>query len=103
MKILYLDPMHGEEPISGLLTQCGHEVTCVADPNEAFDVIRAQNFGAALIAGQSKNSETCDFIFWLHGDQPGLLVFALSVWGSELMEIIETMDAIEKSGQVPDA
>lgn len=101
MKILYVAPMLGAARIKGLLIDRGHEVIWVADVDRAFDAIRAQRFGAVLIAEQDEVSGAFDFISRIHREQPEVLVFPLSVWGSDLEGIFKLMEAFEESGAVP--
>jgi hypothetical protein len=69
-----------------LLVWGGHEVTCVAKLRDTLDMIGTRHFSALLIAEEIEDSEAFDFILGVHGEQPELLVFQLSVWRSELAE-----------------
>ena len=101
MKILYLNPMGESGPVMTLLAQGGHEVTCVAGPNEALNVIGTRRFSAVLIAEEFEDSVAFEFISKVHRAQPELLVFQLSVWRSELAETLELLETIEKGGDAP--
>ncbi len=101
MKILYVKATRESGPIMALLVRGGHEVTCVAWPNEALDVIGTQRFSAVLIAEEIEDSEAFEFISKVHQAQPELLVFQLSVWRSELAETLELLETMEKGGDAP--
>ena len=39
MKVLYISPAGASGPMMALLARCGYEVTCVAKPSDALDMI----------------------------------------------------------------
>ena len=98
MKILYVNPMGVSGPIMELFVRGGLEVTCVARPRDALDMIGTRHFSARLIAEEIEDSEAFDFILKVHREQPELLVFQLSVWRSELTETLELLEAMEMGG-----
>jgi DNA-binding NtrC family response regulator len=101
MKILYVNPTGVSGSMMTALQQSGHEVTCVATPSEALDVIRTRHFIAVLIAEEIEDSETFEFISKVHCAYPELLVFQMSVWRSELPETLELLETIEQSSDTP--
>ena len=101
MKILYVGATGVSDSIMAALKQSGHELTCVATPREALEMIRIRDFIAMLIAEEIEDSETCEFISKVHRAQPELLVFQMRVWHSELPEILELLQTIEEGCHAP--
>jgi DNA-binding NtrC family response regulator len=101
MKILYVNPVGPSGPVTALLGRGGHEVTSVAKPEDALEMIGTEHFSAVLIAEEIQNAEAFDFISRVHRQLPELLVFQLSVWRSELAEALELLETIEKAGDAP--
>lgn len=56
MKVLYVSPAGASGPMMALLARCVSEVTCVAKPSEALDMIDAGYFSAVLIAEEIEDS-----------------------------------------------
>lgn len=101
MKILCVTPTDVSGSIFALLERSGHELTCVAMPSEALEIIRTAHFSALLIAEEIEDSETFEFISKVHRGQPELLVFQMSVWRSELPETLELLQTIEEGSDAP--
>lgn len=94
MKILYLDPLHVYRPIKALLSRGGHQVTYIADDQKALAMLRSQTFSAVLIADEVRNPEKFHFISRVQQEHPELPVFPLSAWRSELVEMLDSLEAI---------
>ena len=108
MKILYLDPLRLCGPVKSVLVRAGHRVTCVAEPEEALEMIATSHFSAVLIAEELRDSRALEFISDVRRERPELFVFPLSVWRSELAETLESLEpiqdqSIENGANVPDA
>jgi DNA-binding response OmpR family regulator len=104
MKILYLHPLHQGGPIKSVLTQAGHHVTCVTDPDDVLDLVRTGHFSAVLIAEEVRNSEAFALISELHRSCPELFVFPLSAWRGGLAETLKSIEcASDEAADIPDA
>jgi hypothetical protein len=96
MRVLYVNPLGVSNADVKLLNGLGHEITSVAAPHDALDMIGVQTFSAILLAEEIENSQAFEFISKVYKRKPGLLVFQLSVWRSQLVETLELLEAIEK-------
>ncbi len=100
MRILFLnsEPFIGET--SELLNQRGYELVSVCACIEGLEVIRKENFDAVVIAGKDENPEILDFTNKAHRIRPELPVFLANDWGAELPTALQSLEGIEKAGEV---
>lgn len=94
MKILYLDPLR-LCPVKSVLVRAGHRVTYVTEPEEALEMVATSHFSAVLIAEEFRDSRAREFIFDVRRERPELFVLPLSVWRSELAEILESLESVQ--------
>lgn len=99
MRVLYLKPATNQEPIPDLLIGRKHEVFPVAAPSEALRLTSARPFDAVVIDDELGDPETLSFVVEVHRTQSELPVFLLSVWGPELLEVLESLARFREAGE----
>ena len=96
MRILYIKPTSQRgpgDPILGELARSGHQVSLAAGWREALGMVGARTFGVVLIPEEIRGLEAYDFICQTHRARPDLLVFQLSVWRSDLREVLASIES----------